>query len=301
MRKALLALAVAGIAVMAPAASGAPASVKGVVISRMPARGELVLAGANGRATTLRTPMLPAVGTVIDAAAFKLSDGTSAAAHLTVVGHARHARFSGVLVRTAGGSSFFAVGHSVVVVQTASRSLSSARSSSPLAPGDAAEIEVTITAGGALDEDSIDREPLRDAAEVSLQVTIATVTPATPTTAGSLTLTVNGQPLVIPLPAGTILPAAFVANAVVGLRIEFRDAAAANDNDNEGRDDNRGGVTTTTTTTIPATPGGATTTTTNAQPRNDGDGGRGHDGGGSGRDGGGRDGGGSGRDGGGDG
>lgn len=46
---------------------------------------------------------------------------------------------------------------------------------------------------------------------------MAAITPATATTAGSLTLAVNGQTLVIPLPAGTVLPPTLVPGATVTL------------------------------------------------------------------------------------
>jgi hypothetical protein len=96
---------------------------------------------------------------------------------------------------------------------------------------------------------------------VTLQVTIAAVTPATSTTAGSITLTINGQTLVIPLPAGTVLPPAFVANATVGFTVEFKQPGAnGQGDDDQGDDDNNGGSTTTT--TIPTTTSGTTTTTT---------------------------------------
>jgi hypothetical protein len=161
--------------------------------------------------------------------------------------------------------SFFAAGHNVVVVHTASRSVASARSladSSPLSPGDAADVEVTIAAGGQLDEDSMTPTPSGDESNVTLQVTIAAVTPATATTAGSITLTINGQTLVIPLPAGTVLPPAFVANATVGFTLHFNQSGDDQGDDDQGDDDNQGGTTTTTTATMPTTTGGTTTMTT---------------------------------------
>ena len=233
MRKALFAPLLVALAFAAPGNAGTTATLKGVVIARMPAQGELVLASAGGRTTTLRAPSLPSAGTILRTSAFKLSDGTSAAKSMRVVGNVRHASFRGVLVRTVGSTSFFAAGRSVVVVHTATRSVASARSSrSSLSPGEAAEIEVTIAAGGALHEDSVTPTPSDDANEVMLQVTIAAVVPATATTPGSITLTINGQTLVIPLPAGTVLPPAFAPNATVGVKIEFKQPGV---NDNRGR------------------------------------------------------------------
>jgi hypothetical protein len=300
MRKALFAPLLA-LVFAASGSAGTTATLKGVVIARMPAQGELVLASAGGRTTTLRAPSLPATGTILRASAFRLSDGTSAAKSLRALGHVHRAAFRGVLVRTVGSTSFFAAGHNVVVVHTAARSVASARSladASPLAPGDAADVEVTITAAGQLDEDSMTPTPSGNASNVTLQVTIAAVTPATATTAGSITLTINGQTLVLPLPAGTVLPSAFVANATVGFTVEFKQPGEDNGqgDDDQGDDDNNQGSTTTTTTTatMPTTPSGtapttstATTTTTTTLPSFGHHHEDGHDGGGSGGDGGG--------------
>ena len=128
MRKALLVLALAGGAVAAQASAGTASMLRGVVISRLPAQGELVIASASGATTTLRSPSLPAAGTVIKTSAFALSDGTSAARRLSIVGRAHRARFDGVLVRTSGATSFFAVGHSVIAVHARGRALASASS-----------------------------------------------------------------------------------------------------------------------------------------------------------------------------
>ena len=286
MRKALFAPLLA-LVFAASGSAGTTATLKGVVIARMPAQGELVLVSAGGRATTLRARSLPAPGTILRASAFRLSDGTSAAKAVRVLGHVHRTSFRGVLVRTVGGTSFFAAGHNVVVVHAAARSVASARSladSSPLSPGDAADIEVTIGAGGELDEDSVTPTPSDDANKVTLQVTIAAVTPATATAAGSITLTINGQTLVIPLPAGTVLPPAFVANATVGFTVEFRQPGDDQGDDDQGDDDNQGG--TTTTATMPTTTGGTTamtTTTSSGRHHDDGDG-HGDGGGGGGDD-----------------
>jgi hypothetical protein len=282
MRKALFAPLLA-LVFAASGSAGTTATLKGVVIARIPAQGELVLASAGGRTTTLRAPSLPATGTILRTSAFRLSDGTSAAKSVRVLGHVHRVSFRGVLVRTLGSTSFFAAGHNVVLVHTASRSVASARSladSSPLSPGDAAEVEVTIGAGGQLDEDSLTPTPSGDTNAVTLQVTIAAVTPATATTAGSITLTINGQALVIPLPAGTVLPSAFVANATVGFTVKFQQPGNDQGDDDQGDDDSQGGTTTTTATMPTTTVGTVTTTTTTSSGRHHDDGGDGLGGGG---------------------
>jgi hypothetical protein len=264
MKKALLLPLLAGIVSAAPATASASV-VKGVVISRLPARGEVVVAAANGHATALRAPLLPAIGSVIRASTFRLADGTWATRGLALQGHVRRASFHGVLIRTVARSSFFSAGGSIVVVHRGSRSLASARSDAPLAPGEAADVEVTI-AGGALDEDAATPMPAENANELTLQVTVTAVTPATATTPGSLTLSINGQTLVLALPAGTVLPADIVANATASLKIEFAQPEAGDDEneDGAGQGDDDATVaaastaspTTATTTTVPSTSSG---------------------------------------------
>ncbi len=95
MRKALLVLALAGGAVAAQASAGTASTLRGVVISSLPTQGELVIASASGATTTLRSPSLPATGTVIKTSAFALSDGTSAARR-------RRARMTAVAVGARG-------------------------------------------------------------------------------------------------------------------------------------------------------------------------------------------------------
>src|SRR5262249_27280443 len=73
--------------------------------------------------------------------------------------------------------------------------------------------------------------------ELELQAKIVAVTPATATTPGSLTVMVGGQSLVIPLPAGTMLAASFVAGATVEVKVEVEQAA----NDNRGHGHDGGG------------------------------------------------------------
>ncbi len=261
MRRALLSLIVVGIALGISAASGASTHhFRGTVIARMRAQGELVVAGANGHAMTLRAPSLPAVGTVVSASTFRLADGTTAASRLTVVGHVRHAQFRGILVRTVGRLQFFAVGHSFVVahmtgrshaatrMRASTRSIASARVSSQ-SPGEEDDVQVAITSGGELDETGVTTMEEPGAATVTLQVTISAVTAATATAPGSITLSVNGQTLTVPLPAGTTLPTGFTAGATVELTLVLSSAGTAM-------------TTTTTTTTTPTTSTAMTTTTT---------------------------------------
>jgi len=293
MRRALLAPLALAIVVAAPAFARSThtavrvTALDGVVIARSAHQGEIVVASARGRTSTVRAASLPAPGAVIRASVFRLADGTSAAARLRVVGRTHHARFRGVLVKTSGRISFFATGRSVVAVSGTLRTSASTRSLSdaaPLTPGSSAEIEVTIS-GGSLEDDTVTPMPEGDESQVTLQVTITDVTPATSSTDGSITLVIDGQTLVVPLPAGTVLPSSFVPDATVALTISFDDSGASatggspsgDDGGGEPGDDDQSTTTTTTATiptttsaTIPTTMPETTTTTTIPEPGDDG-------------------------------
>lgn len=72
--------------------------------------------------------------------------------------------------------------------------------------------------------------------DVVIQATVAAITPATATTPGSLTLTVAGQTLVLPLPSGTVLPPGVVAGSMITLRLRFGPAAGTGGTDPEDED-----------------------------------------------------------------
>jgi hypothetical protein len=225
MRKILLAATV-GVVLALPATAGA-SLFRGVVISRSSSDGELVIAAKNGKTMTVRTSSLVTPGAVISASTRALGDGTFSVSHLSVLGRSVRASFRGVFVKRAGSSSFFSAGRSIVVVDTAAvRGLASARTDTPLQPGQSADVNLTIGPQGTLTANSL--TPVGQAAEkLVLQVTVTSVTPATATAAGSLTLQVNGQALVIPLPVGTVLPASVIPAATVNVTIDFGQGGVA--------------------------------------------------------------------------
>jgi hypothetical protein len=273
MRKALLTLIVVGIAIGVPAASvasthkTASAHFKGVVIARIRAQHELVVAGSTGHTRVLRVTSFPAVGSVVSVSTtVRVTNGTVGASRLRVVGHARHARFAAFLVRSVGGVQFFAVGHSLLAAHRTASTHVGARNHAPirlrlvasakaatLVAGQAAMVNVEITSGGTLDETQVTpmgEEP--GSTTLTLLVTISAVTPATATAAGSVTLTVNGQALTITLPAGTVLPTGLAAGSTAELTLVLSSAGGA--------------TTSTTTTTTPTTTTTSTSTTTTTTP-----------------------------------
>lgn len=286
MRKALLVPLLGAIAFVVPTTAGASVF-KGVVIARSQSHAEIVVAAKSGAVTTLRVTTLVAPGTIVSASARALGDGTFRVSRLHVLGRSARAAFTGVLLKNVGGSAFFSAGRSIVVVSAGARTVASARSTSPLQPGTTADVSLTITPQGALTANSI--TPTGETTDrLTLQVTVTAITPATATAPGSLTLQVNGQALVIPLPAGTQLPTGIVANATVNLTIDFRQGAAAaddgvaNDDDNneDGDGHDQGEHTATITATAPPVTGSTTTQSGSGSGLHGDDGGHGHGGGG---------------------
>lgn len=234
MKKIVITLA-AVVAVALPANASA-ARLHGVVVSKQTPRGVLVVAARNGTAWTVHTRAAARVGSVVSVSAKRAANGTYAATRVRTSGRVSRARIRGVVIRNVGGMTFLSAGRSVVPVRSKARSLMSAAQSGPQ-PGTVADVGLTIGQSGSLTATSI--TPTGQSDEIVIQATVAAITAATATTPGSLTLTVAGQTLVLPLPAGTVLSPTVVAGSMITLRIRFgpADPGGANPDDDEDIDD----------------------------------------------------------------
>jgi len=112
------------------------------------------------------------------------------------------------------------------------RTLASANDT-PAAPtrgpaiGDNVSAQVTIS-GGQLDEENENDLGPSNAANLQVQATVAAVGQ------GTVTLTVNGQSLTVPLPAGLTLPASLVGQTVsINLLLANDDQADENDDQDD--------------------------------------------------------------------
>jgi hypothetical protein len=219
MKRLATVLVVAGVAAALAAGAGASAaSFKGVVVGKL--RGAVLVAPANGlvRAFSGRA----AVGARVE-----LVGG-----RVVVVGRSRTAVVRGIVVRRIGTTTFLSSNRHLVAVHTG-RGLASANDSAPSpnapATGDDVEEQVTVAANGQLDQESED--DLGPSNEGSVQVQAVVTAIGT----GTVTLTVNGQSLVVPLPAGLTLPASLVGQTVT-LNLSLDDR-----NGNDGDDGGGGG------------------------------------------------------------
>lgn len=199
MRRLLFLLAV-GVTIAAwPAGAGA-ATVKGVVVGKL--GGSVLVASPAGLVSALRGKA--AIGSRV---AF-------VGGRLVVVGHATTARIHGIVFRRIGAMTFISSGGHLVAVHA--RGLASASDTSPPAPGSPTSPasgtvvtdEVDITDNGQLDEESEDDLGTTTDGSVQVQAVVAAVG------AGTVTLTVNGQSLTVPLPVGLTLPASIVGQTV---------------------------------------------------------------------------------------
>jgi hypothetical protein len=129
---------------------------------------------------------------------------------LRVHGLARTARIRGIVVRRQRGETFLSVAGRIVVLHRAGRALASAADTG-VSAGDVVSSLVEFSAGGLAERSTDD---LGHADGATVVATIAAVGP------GSVTLTVNGQSLTIPLPPGVTVPASAVGTQL-SLKLDF--------------------------------------------------------------------------------
>jgi hypothetical protein len=217
MKKLMLVAAVAGAAAIFPTA--AFAAFNGVVVGKAP--GSLAVASKSGAVSTVHTRAHARVGAHV----------VVSGATVRVTGFAHRAHIHGVIVRRARSTVFLAAGHSLLALHTGRR-LSSAADRAPRT-GTVVNSTVTIAPNGELDEDQEDA--VGEDASVTVQALVTAVAP------GSITVSVNGTPLTIKLPAGIQLPASLVGQTVMlTLRLD-EDQPVAMDEEDHGEGGDHGG------------------------------------------------------------
>jgi hypothetical protein len=129
--------------------------------------------------------------------------------------------------------TFLAAGRSLLVVRSRS-----GRRLAAVAPTTGAIVNANVAiAGGRLLQQSMQVVGHDDDDEVTIQAPVTAVGP------GTVTVTVNGEPLTIRLPAGIQLPASLVGQFVtltVELEVEDEDEGEHEDNDDNDDHHNRG-------------------------------------------------------------
>lgn len=193
-----------------PAAAGA-AGFKGVVVARD--GGTALVASPSGVVRAFHAT--PRVGSRV----------ALRGSRLLVVGRAHRAVIRGVLVRRTGSLRFISAAKHVLVLRHTGRVLSSAAQSAPQ-PGAVVQTQVQVN-GDELEEEN--EHEVGQAGQVDIQATVTAVGN------GTVTLSVNGQPLTLTLPGGLTLPANVVGTTVT-LKLGFAGGQAKVE-DEQGDDD----------------------------------------------------------------
>ena len=209
MSKLKLLVAAFAVALMAPGfAHGATA--RGVVVAR--SHGTLLVATRSGRVVQVKG---------------HAAVGARVVGH-RVVGRARHARIHGVVVKQKGSTLFVASNHHLLAIRTGRHLADHGSGGTP--PGTVITSTVTVHKNGELDQDDQNEVGEDNDNTIQIQATVAAVGP------GTITLTVNGQNLVVELPGGLTLP-----QSLVGQTVTVNVSISQND-DNQGDDDDQGDV-----------------------------------------------------------
>jgi hypothetical protein len=222
-KKLFLAVAIAAAAVFPTGALAGTFS--GVVVGN--SAGNLAVASKSGVVRTVHTRAHLRLGARVQV------NGTAVRA----VGVARHARIHGVVVARAHGVTFVAAGRSLLAVRSRS-----GRRLAAVGPTSGSVVNANVAIGGGqLTQQSL--QVTGQAGSVTIQAPVTAVGP------GTITVTVNGQSLTIPLPAGIQLPASLVGQSVTlnvtlsisGPTAQVEDDDQGEDNDDQGDDDDEGG------------------------------------------------------------
>jgi hypothetical protein len=146
-----------------------------------------------------------------------------------IVGHATKAHIHGIVVKRVGTTLFLSSNKHLLAVHTGRRL--AAVAPTPTTPGAVVNETVGVKENGELEQEDED-EVGEVSGNIQVQATITAVGN------GTVTLTVNGQPLTVNLPAGLTLPASLVGQTVT-LNVSLRNNN--DDNDDDQGDDDHGG------------------------------------------------------------
>jgi hypothetical protein len=200
-----------------PALSNA-ATLKGVVVGSQ--HGTLLVAAPSGGVTAVAGRA--SVGSRV----------TVSGRTVRVVGRTSRAVVRGVVIGRTATTMFLSAGRHLLAVRTGRHTASVGSTPVPLVPlpGHAISATLHISNSGQLDDEGDDDLGPAAAPAVSVDATVAAVA------AGSVTLTVNGQTLMVPLPAGLTLPATLVGTTVT-LQLSFPGGQPQVSGGNQGDDD----------------------------------------------------------------
>ena len=211
--KKLLFVAIVGAAVVFPSTALAGAFT-GVVVGK--GGGNLAIAGKSGAVRTVHSRAHVRVG-----ARVRVAGGS-----VRAFGIAHRARIHGMILRRVGGTTFLAAGRTLLAVRSSGRRLAA------VAPSSGAVVNANVAiAGSTLTQQSM--QVVGHDERVTIQATVTAVGP------GTITVSVNGRPLTIKLPAGIQLPASLVGQTVtLTIKVEDENEIEVEDEDEVENEDN---------------------------------------------------------------
>lgn len=234
MKRISVLLAVTAAALAAWPAVSSAGTYHGVVVGKQ--RGVLLVAGQSGQVRSVSTSSPAAVGSRVAVSGH----------NVRVIGRSHTARIRGVVVRRTKHTVFLSAGHRLLAVHS-SRALMSASDQPPAAPtngsptttaptnmpnGSTVAGTVTLSPTGEVEDDSL--QTVGSANSTQITATVTNIV------AGSVTVTVNGQSLTIPLPAGLTLPSTLVGQTIT-LTLTFPNGQTQGEPDDQGEDNNSQG------------------------------------------------------------
>lgn len=153
---------------------------------------------------------------------------------MRVVGHVRTATIRGVVVRQTGGMLFLSSASHLLAIHVGAGRRPAVVSQTPSpAPGTVVTTQVGVSSSG-LDEQSEQDDGQMNASAMSVQATVSAVA------AGTVTLSVQGQTLTVPLPAGLTLPASLVGQTVT-IQVSLNGGNGNSQGDDDQGDSGGGG------------------------------------------------------------
>jgi len=150
---------------------------------------------------------------------------------LRIVGFANAARLRGVVAARRGNVLVLSAAHRLFPVRMRGRAPAAVSDRSGPQPGEIVGATVSIDEHGNVVATSTDDEGQVGTAQVQATITAIGT--------GTITLSVNGQSIVLPLPAGTTVSSALVGTQVT-LTLTFANGTTVANEDEQGDDDDQG-------------------------------------------------------------
>ena len=212
-------VALGAVLVLAAPAPAAVSSVHGTVVHRNAKTRSFVVAAANGRLTKVRSRHAVRVGRTVRVSGHRMRDGSLAASHVRTGARHLRARLRGTVTFANRRTGRFTVSSSAGSIAVRAHGAGAARAADDTMPpvGQQVVVTITVSPGGALEEDNVDELGM-DEGEVEVEGVVTAIDP----TAHTVTITASDDDAA----GGTVtvgFPATFdLSGIAVGNEIEVK-------------------------------------------------------------------------------